>query len=145
MTWDDRLPVVVATGQSIERTAVVSALDLAEGAAGMALDRAPGLRAAVQQISVVNMVSPVGTAPAAELARRLHLSPARTEVTTVGGNSPQWLVNRAAQAISDGEVDVVLIAGAEALHSARTGGPVTDPGGTRPAAPIPSSATTGHR
>jgi acetyl-CoA C-acetyltransferase len=127
---DDRIPVVVATGQSIERTAVVSALDLAERAARVALDRVPKLQADVRQISVVNIMSPVGTAPAADLARRLHLSPTRTEVTTVGGNSPQWLVNRAAQAISDGLVDVVLIAGAEAQRSARTGGGGTHDGPT---------------
>jgi acetyl-CoA C-acetyltransferase len=134
---DDRIPVVVATGQSIERTAVVSALDLAERAARVALDRVPGLQAAVQQISVVNIMSAVGPAPAAELGRRLHLSPTRTEMTTVGGNSPQWLVNRAAQAISDGAVDVVLIAGAEAQRSARTAGGDAGHGGSFTGPPDP--------
>jgi hypothetical protein len=45
---DDRLPVVVATGQSIERQHTVSALDLAERAARTALDDVPKLRASVQ-------------------------------------------------------------------------------------------------
>ncbi len=126
MTSDDRLPVVVATGQSIERRDTVSALDLAERAARSALDRVPRLQAAVGQVSVVNMISPVGPAPAADLARRLHLKPVRTESTTVGGNSPQWLVNRASAAIAAGQVDVVLIAGAEAQRSARSGGQVPD-------------------
>jgi len=123
---DDRLPVVVATGQSIERHGTVSALDLAERAARSALDGQGRLRAAVERVSVVNIVSPVGPAPAADLARRLGLTPRATEVTTVGGNSPQWLVNRAAAAITAGEVDVVLIAGAEAQRSAHAGPP--DPG-----------------
>ncbi len=130
MPSDDRLPVVVATGQSIERHATVTALDLAERAARSALDSVPRLQAGIQRLSVVNIISPVGTAPAAELARRLRLTPERTEVTTVGGNSPQWLINRAASAIADGAVDVVLIAGAEAQHSARSGGP--GPGGVPP-------------
>jgi acetyl-CoA C-acetyltransferase len=123
---EDRLPVVVATGQSIEREGIVSALDLAERAARSALDGVPRLRSAIQHVSVVNIISTVGPAPAAELARRLHLSPVRTEMTTVGGNSPQWLINRAAAAIANGAVDVVLIAGAEAQRSARAGSP--DPG-----------------
>jgi len=123
VTSDDRLPVVVATGQSIERRDTVSALDLAERAARSALDDVPLLQGAVQQVSVVNIMSPVGPAPAATLARRLQLSPDRTEVTGVGGNSPQWLINRAAAAISGGDLEVALIAGAEAQRSARSGGP----------------------
>jgi acetyl-CoA C-acetyltransferase len=114
--------VVVATGQSIERQGVVSALDLAERAGRSALDQAPRLQALVNQISVVNIMSPVGEAPATELAQRLHLTPARTETTSVGGNTPQWLVNRAATAIAAGDLDVVLVAGAEAQRSARLAG-----------------------
>jgi acetyl-CoA C-acetyltransferase len=119
---DDRLPVVVATGQSIERRDTVSALDLAERAARAALDHVARLEADVQQVSVVNIISAAGVAPAADLARRLHLAPSRTEMTALGGNSPQWLVNRAASAIAAGDIDVVLIAGAEAQRSAHAGG-----------------------
>jgi acetyl-CoA C-acetyltransferase len=137
VTSDDRLPVVVATGQSIERLTTVSALDLAERAARVALDRVPKLQAEVQQVSVVNIISPAGSAPGADLSRRLHLSPARTETTTVGGNSPQWLVNRAAKAISAGDIDVVLIAGAEAQRSAREGGSVPDDRGHTAGPPDP--------
>jgi acetyl-CoA C-acetyltransferase len=120
VTSDDRLPVVVATGQSIERHGTVSALDLAERAARSALDRVPRLQNEIQQVSVVNIMSPVGTSPAGGLARRLGLSAPRTETTTVGGNTPQWLVNRAATAIAAGALDAVLIAGAEAQRSARS-------------------------
>jgi acetyl-CoA C-acetyltransferase len=133
----DRLPVIVATGQSIERRATVSALDLAQRAADVAFTSAPRLRSAVEQVSVVNIISTAGAAPATDLARRLSLSPSRTEVTTVGGNSPQWLVNRAAAAISAGSVDVVLIAGAEALRSGRTGEPVAPDPGSLAGAPDP--------
>ncbi len=119
---ESRIPVVVATGQSIDRSTAVSALDLAERAARECLDAAPGLGARVQLVSVVNVMAKTGPAPARLLARRLGLAPARTEVTTVGGNSPQWLVSRAAAAIAAGELDVALIAGAEAQHSAKAQG-----------------------
>ena len=124
MTLDEaRVPVVVATGQSIERTATVSALELAARAAEECLAAAPGARPHVQLVSVVNILSNAGPAPAALLARRLGLSAARTEVTTIGGNSPQWLVNRAAAAISAGELDGALVVGAEAQRSAKIRGP----------------------
>jgi len=120
---DDRLPVVVGTGQSIERLRTVSALDLATTAARTALDDAPGLRPRVSRVSIVNMVSPVGRSPATVLARRLGLSPRVAEVSTLGGNSPQMLVARAATAIATGQADVVLVAGAEALGSPGAPGP----------------------
>ncbi len=116
---ESRIPVVIATGQSIDRSTAVSALDLAERAAQECLESVPGLGPRVQQVSVVNVMSKTGPAPARLLARRLGLAPVRTEVTTIGGNSPQWLVTRAAAAIAAGELDVALIAGAEAQHSAK--------------------------
>jgi acetyl-CoA C-acetyltransferase len=117
-----RIPVVVGTGQSIERHTTVSALELATRAAEECLAPAPKLRRRVQVVSVVNILSKAGPAPGAVLARRLGLTPTRTEVTTIGGNSPQWLVNRAAAAIAAGELDSVLVAGAEAQRSATTKG-----------------------
>ena len=84
-----------------------------------ALTAAPGLQGSIGLVSVVNILSPVGPSPAALLARRLRLAPARTEVTTIGGNSPQWLVNRAAAAIAAGELDGALVVGAEAQRSAK--------------------------
>ncbi|HXQ90524.1 MAG TPA: hypothetical protein VN768_03130 [Acidimicrobiales bacterium] len=127
---ETRTPVVLSTGQCIERDASASALELAARAAHEALDAAPGLRGRVQRVSVVNVMSPVGVAPAASLARQLGLAPTRTEVTTVGGNSPQWLVTRAAAAISAGELDAALVVGAEAQHFAKV----------HPGAAAPSSA-----
>ncbi len=118
----DRIPVVIATGQAIERYAVVSVIDVAARAAEAALAEVPALRSRINQVSVVNMLSNAGPSPAGRLARRLGLAPARTEVSTIGGSSPQWLVNRAATAIAAGEVDAVLIAGAEALRSAKASG-----------------------
>jgi acetyl-CoA C-acetyltransferase len=116
---ESRIPVVIGTGQSIERADTVSALELAERAAEQCLDSAPAIRARVQLVSVVNILSKAPDSPATLLAGRLGLAPARTEVTTVGGNSPQWLISRAAEAIAAGELSAALVVGAEAQHSAK--------------------------
>jgi len=119
-----RVPVVLSTGQCVDRDPTVSALELAARAAQDCLDAAPGMGPRVQLVSVVNiMSSSTGPAPASVLARELGLNSARAEVTTIGGNSPQWLVSRAAAAISGGDLDVALVVGAEAQHSALLGGP----------------------
>lgn len=115
----DRLPVIVAAGQAIEREAVVSPIELAERAARAALDAVPGLDRRIQRVSVPNILSRGGPAPAAQVAHRLRLGEVRTETTTVGGNTPQWLVNRAAADISAGRLDATLIVGAEAIRSGR--------------------------
>ena len=118
---DERLPVVVAAGQCLERTATVTAMDLSERATTLALELVPGLRSAVDTVAVVNMLSPAPAAPGAALAQRVGLVPARTEVSTIGGNSPQLLVSRAAAAVAAGQARAVLVAGAEAQRSQRSG------------------------
>jgi len=115
----DRIPVVIASGQSIERTELVTPVDLMERATEAALADVPGLRGAIGRVSVVNTLSASGPAPASELADRIGAADATCEVTTIGGNSPQWLVNRAAGEIAAGTLDVTLIAGAEAIRSSR--------------------------
>ncbi len=116
----ERLPVVIASGQTLERHALVNPVDLMERAASVALGDAPDLRHRIQRLTVVNVLTKVGPAPAAELADRLGLGPDTvTEVTTVGGNTPQWLVNRAASEIAAGSLRATLVAGAEAIRSSR--------------------------
>jgi acetyl-CoA C-acetyltransferase len=115
----ERLPVVIASGQAIERNDLVTATDLMERACEAAFANAPGLRGSVERLSVVNILSRSGPAPATELARRLRTHPRVCEVSTVGGNTPQWLVNRAAEDITRGNLTATLIAGAEAIRSSR--------------------------
>ena len=115
-----RVPVVVASGQAIERELLVNPVDLMTRAAEAALADAPRLRHRIERLSVVDVMTATGPATATELAGRLGLGPeVAREVTTVGGNSPQWLVSRAASAIAAGELSVTLIAGAEAIRSSR--------------------------
>jgi acetyl-CoA C-acetyltransferase len=115
----ERIPVVIASGQSIERTQVVNPIDLMERATEAALSGARGLRSQVDRLSVVDIMTRTGPAPATELAHRLGIDGAACEVTTVGGNTPQWLVNRAASDIAEGALAVTVIAGAEAIRSSR--------------------------
>ncbi|MGD0311684.1 MAG: acetyl-CoA acetyltransferase [Acidimicrobiales bacterium] len=115
----ERVPVVVASGQSIERSELVTPLDLMARACEAALDDVPALRAAVDRLSVVNVLGRTASGPARELAHRIGAAGASTEVTTIGGNSPQWLVNRAATDIAEGRLGVTIIAGAEAIRSSR--------------------------
>jgi len=136
MTDETRVPVLIGAGQSIERDATVSALDLAERAAGAALDDAGGIEGAIDRVSVVNMLSRVGPAPATDLAARLGIAGATCEATVVGGNTPQALVNRAAVDISAGRISGTLIAGAEAMRSARTGEKVPSGGKADEADPV---------
>lgn len=113
----ERVPVILAAGETSERSELVTPLDLAERAAGAALSGAPGLGSTIDRVEVVGILAGGGPAPAASLAARLGIKPTLTATTTVGGNTPQWLVGRAADDIVEGRVRAVLIAGAEALRS----------------------------
>ena len=115
----ERIPVVIASGQSIERTALTTPLELMALACDAAFAEVPGLRSRVDRLSVVNIMTRSGPHPASDLAARIGTTHAACEVTTIGGNSPQWLVNRAASAIAAGRLAVTVIAGAEAIRSSR--------------------------
>jgi acetyl-CoA C-acetyltransferase len=128
------VPVVIASGQSIERQELVTPVDLMVRACEAAFADAPRLRGSVERLSVVSIMTPTGPAPATELADRLGIEGAICETTTIGGNTPQWLVSRAASAIAAGSLAVTVIAGAEALRSHRA----------RRAAGLPPAGLVGH-
>ena len=116
----ERIPVVIASGQSIERDELVTAVDLMERAVRGGLGRrarpAGRDRAALgRQHHDPDRPRPghrAGPPPR-------HRGHAACEVTTIGGNTPQWLVSRAATDIAGGALSVTLIAGAEAIRSSR--------------------------
>ncbi|MDP6981406.1 MAG: hypothetical protein QF570_22835 [Myxococcota bacterium] len=121
-----RIPVLVGIGQSIERDAIISHLDLTARAAEAAFEDAPGIAGRIQRLSMVSAAfSRVGAAPASELAASLGLKDVVCEVTTPGGNSPQWLMNRACREIAQGELETTLLCGAEATRSMQ----LENPGG----------------
>jgi len=128
-----RTPVLVAAGQCLTRRAPTTAVALATEAAEAAFADAPKLRDAVDRVAVVNILAPAPKSAASAVAERLGLPPGQRQVSTIGGNSPQSLVTRAAAAIAAGEIETVLIAGAEAQRSNKLAGApapdVTEPAG----------------
>ena len=68
----ERTPVVIGSGQTLERDDYVTPLDLAERAASIALDagldRGRALRDRIERVSVVNMLSPGGPSPSGTVA-----------------------------------------------------------------------------
>jgi acetyl-CoA C-acetyltransferase len=120
---DPRSPVVVGVGQVAQRAAPDAArppIELAADAARGAEADAGARRSLLERADVVAVVQ-IGSwrypDPGAYLGRLLGISPRRTAVSTVGGNSPQLLANEFAARIAAGDCDVVLVAGAESMHT----------------------------
>jgi acetyl-CoA C-acetyltransferase len=122
MPIDPRTPVLVGAGQLLQRVAPEDALEpvdmIAEAARRAAEDAgAPGLLQAVDSIRVVALLSWRYVNHAALIAERIGASPRETAYTSMGGNTPQSLVNKTAKSILAGELDVALIGGAEAWRT----------------------------
>ncbi|MGA8679290.1 MAG: acetyl-CoA acetyltransferase [Acidimicrobiales bacterium] len=115
-----RTPVVVAVGQAESRDLVLGPLELAETAAREALAASTALAAAIERVTLVNVLSRrAGIAPASEVTEALGLGSVARETTSIGGNTPQAMVERAACDIAGGRLAATLIVGAEAVRSGR--------------------------
>ena len=68
-------------------------------------------------IRVVSTLSWRYQNPAYVIAQRIGLEPRELAVTTMGGNSPQALVNTTARQILAGELDVAILVGGEAWRT----------------------------
>jgi acetyl-CoA C-acetyltransferase len=116
-----RTPVVVGVGQVSQRTDPASArspIELLHDAARAAGDDAGhGLLDRTDTIAVVHIVSWPYPDPGAFVARKLGIEPRTTVHSTVGGNSPQLLCNEMGARILRGDADVVLVGGAESMHT----------------------------
>ena len=117
-----RVPVIVGVGQVSQhlpaeaaRARRSSSSRTRPGAAEA--DAGASLLERTDIVAVVHMVSWPYADPGAFLARRLGIAPKTTAVSTVGGNSPQLLVDEMAERIQRGQCDVVLIGGAESMHA----------------------------
>jgi acetyl-CoA C-acetyltransferase len=120
------LPVIVGVGQLTDRGDDLAAkrepLTLIADAASLAVRdaRAPAVAERIDSVRVVNTLS--GAAyddPAGMLAARLGLGDGERLYTAIGGNGPQWLVNRTADDLAAGRIRAALIAGGEALYTLR--------------------------
>lgn len=114
--------MIVGVGQASQRPngpdAALEPIDLLGHAATAAVaDAAARNRLAIDTIAVADMISWRYPDPGALLGRRLGIEPKRTVLTTVGGNSPQLLMNKLAASIADGDANVALIGGAECVHT----------------------------
>ena len=120
---DRRAPVIVGVGQTDQRVLPDRAkppIELLADAA-RAADADTGARVSVlaraDVVAVVAIASWRYPDPGALLARKLGISPRTTAVSTVGGNSPQVLIDEFATRVQRGDCDVVLVGGAESMYT----------------------------
>jgi acetyl-CoA C-acetyltransferase len=118
---DARTPVIVGVGQvTNRRERLIDPMTLMEEATNAANADAGGrVLDRIGSVQVLSVVSRRYSTSATTLAQRLRLQDGERLTTTVGGSTPQWLVCMACERIVSGELDGVLIVGAEALDSAR--------------------------
>jgi acetyl-CoA C-acetyltransferase len=170
MALDPRTPVVVGVGQVTNRPdpdtepadrpepvelmtqALRRAAEDCDGA--LPGGGAPAGQALLRRADSLRVVVPLGwrsANPALLVAERLGLDaghlPAELMLSAIGGNNPQAMMHEACGRISRGELDVVLITGAEAMYTraASRRDPGTPPLGwaSQPAEGTPAPAMFG--
>jgi acetyl-CoA C-acetyltransferase len=125
MVDERRLPVIIGVGdlRSNRGKTVADAREpadlIAEALRLAAEDSTIGLKvlAMADRLDLVRVISWDYEDLPGEVARRLTITPAATDHSSVGGNRPPMLVDEAARRIADGEIDVALVAGAETAAS----------------------------
>lgn len=124
MTLDPRTAVLVGAGQFVQKPAdfadAVEPLQMMVEAIERAADDA-GSRALLGKVNSIRVVKGAWSYrdPGTLIAQRIGASPAQSVVTPDGGNTPQTLVNDAALAIERGDLDVVVLVGAEGIYTRR--------------------------
>jgi acetyl-CoA C-acetyltransferase len=130
MVLDPRTPVLVGVGQVIdrpdqsrpvtERSEPVELMARALRAAAADCEGAGAgekLLAAAASLRVMVPLSWHYINPGLLVAEKLGITPAELALTSIGGNSPQTVVNQTALAIAGGQLDVALLAGAECIYT----------------------------
>jgi acetyl-CoA C-acetyltransferase len=121
---DDNVPILIGAGQVTQRDVdpanAREPLQLMVDAARRAAEDAGADARQLSQldtVAVVNILSwHYANAPGL-LGERLGAHPARELYTTVGGNTPQFLINHLAAEIAAGRVRLALLAGAETVRT----------------------------
>ncbi|CAN5611032.1 hypothetical protein BH10ACT3_BH10ACT3_21420 [soil metagenome] len=122
-TNDSRTPVIIGVGQFLNRVdrgaaplepveLMAEALRLAKADTGVS-----GVLSAAHVIAAVPTISWRYQDPAALVRDRVGSPEAHTWYATVGGNTPQSMMNRLAVAITAGELDLALLCGGESVRS----------------------------
>jgi acetyl-CoA C-acetyltransferase len=126
MSIDPRTPVLVGAGQYVplpddRANALDDALDasalMVEAIRAAATDAGLSSVPSPDSIRVVGLLSWRYHDPAAVVATQLGVSPRELAVTTMGGNSPQTLVNSTALEILAGDLDLAILTGGEAWRT----------------------------
>jgi acetyl-CoA C-acetyltransferase len=115
---DPHAPVLIGSGQFLNRDGGVDPVSLMTTAVGLAASDA-GLTGTPRPdtLRVVSLLSwRYGNAPQL-LAEQLGIEPRDLVYTTNGGNSPQSLVNVTAGEIQRGELDLAILAGGETTRT----------------------------
>ncbi|MBI4884397.1 MAG: acetyl-CoA acetyltransferase [Actinobacteria bacterium] len=119
---DSRTPVLVGAGQFLNHAAGLDdALDpatlMCTAIRAAAADAGLASVPAADSVRVVSLLSWRYGDPAWVVAQQLGLSPRETAITTMGGTSPQALVNETALAIQRGDLDLAILTGGEAWRT----------------------------
>ncbi len=133
----ENTPIIVGVGQFMERPsdpgyAALGPIDVAAAAARTALADAGAVEALAPHVDVVAttrtfhdsvpvLASPFGTSNdfPRSIGRRLGITPRRAIWEDAGGSSPQDLVSEMSELVHAGGARVVLVAGGEAISTAR--------------------------
>jgi acetyl-CoA C-acetyltransferase len=122
----DNTPILIGVGQVTEKDPVLeqasSPLQLMEQATQIAVNDAGIHHSTLAELDTIVVVKsfrePTRNSPEA-LANMLGAGRAKQWLTPDGGQGPQYLVNRYAEAIARGEDRLVLLTGAEAMATGR--------------------------
>lgn len=134
VTIDPRTPVLIGSGQTLHRsTSLADAKEptvlMAEAIRQAALDAGLTSVPNPDSLRVVGLLSWRYGDPAWVVADQMGLTPRETGVTSMGGNSPQTLVNLTASQIQRGQIDLAILTGGEATrtrHRARKAGEIIE-------------------
>lgn len=113
----ERIPVIAAVGEVIDREDGREPRRLIAEAAEQALATAPRLRGQIDEIDVISIASFRYANIAKLIADDLHIKPSRMAETTVGGEKPIRLLGEIAERIVNGEAQAALLCGGEAMRA----------------------------
>ncbi len=129
MTLDPRTPVVVGVAQTLRRPPDLAAATEPVAMMVEALRLAGGRQRGRRRVARAGRLDPgaeggvlaLPATPGRWSPPELGIAPAETVYCADGGNTPQRLLNDAAESILRGERDVVLLVGAEATYTRQRG------------------------
>ena len=118
MTLDPRTPVIIGVGQRLQRednplNALAPAPFMAEAVRAAVADAGLSSTPTPDSLVVVSFLSWKYANPATAVSHELGIEPGETVVTTMGGNTPQSLVNQTALDILNGRSELVILTGGE--------------------------------